>query len=361
MTTTIIVTGAGGVGKTTLSAGIGATMADAGHRTLVLTIDPAKRLADALGVTDLGDEPSRVMNTDNMWAAMLDVSASWEAIIHRYAEPEVGDRLLVNPYFRAIADQFPAAQSFAAGERMAESIESHQFDVVVIDTPPSGGGIDFYTAPARTGELVSGKLLKWLTGSHLPGRSLLYRFTAKPMLKMADGVLGGPMLSDVADFLLDLRTMYDALSVRSRTIERHLREATTIIATTADPTPMGETRRFFKELGGISIEPDAIVFNRTLPSGWIADAAKPIRDVPDAELRSLAKANLKLWASETRRQTDAIEEVSARYRVPVHKVPWVTRAPNDISELRDLVASSDTLDGLWSALSQKTDDGPKSS
>jgi anion-transporting ArsA/GET3 family ATPase len=361
VTTTIIVTGAGGVGKTTLSAGIAAVAADAGLRTLVLTIDPAKRLADALGVADLGDEPSRVTSTDNMWAAMLDVSASWEAIIHRYAEPEVGDRLLVNPYFRAIADRFPAAQSFAAGERMAESIESHLYDVVVIDTPPSGGGIDFYMAPARTGELVSGKLLKWLTGSHVPGRSLLYRFTAKPMLKMADSVLGGPMLSDVADFLLDLRTMYDALSVRSHTIERHLREATTIIATTADPTPMSETRRFFKELGGISIDPDAIVFNRTLPAKWITAATKPVRDVPDAELRSLLKANLTLWASETRRQTDAIDELSARYGVPVHKVPWVTPTPNDISELKDLIIASDLRNALSHALSQNTDEGPKSS
>jgi anion-transporting ArsA/GET3 family ATPase len=361
MTSTIIVTGAGGVGKTTLSAGIAAAIGESGLRTLVLTIDPAKRLADALGAGDLHDEPQKVATTENMWAAMLDVSASWEAIIHRYAEPEVADRLLVNPYFRAIADRFPAAQSFAAGERMAEFVESHQFDVVVIDTPPSGGGLDFYMAPARTGDLVSGKLLKWLTGSHVPGRSLLYRFTAKPMLKMADGVLGGPMLSDVADFLLDLRTMYDALSVRSHTIERHLREATTIIATTADPTPMSETRRFFKELGGISINPSIIVFNRTLPSAWIADARTSIRGVSDAEFRSLAKANLKLWAAEARRQTDAIGELSARYGVSIQKVPWTTPPPKDIDALKELIASSEILGALGSKPAQNTDEGPKSS
>jgi hypothetical protein len=210
MTRTIVVTGAGGVGKTTLSAAMGVALARTGLKTLVLTIDPAKRLADALGVSTLGDEPTPVATVDGMWAAMLDVSASWEAIIHRYADPDVGDRLLVNPYFRAIADRFPAAQAYAAGERTAEYIESRSYDVIVVDTPPSGGGIDFFRAPATTGDLVSGKLLKWLTGSHLPGRSLLYRFTAKPMLRIADTILGGPMLSDVADFLLDLRTMYDA-------------------------------------------------------------------------------------------------------------------------------------------------------
>lgn len=349
MTRTIIVTGAGGVGKTTLSAAIACAIAAEGHKTLVLTIDPAKRLADALGIPDLGDDPQPVKGQQGMWAAMLDVSASWEAIIHRYAEPEVGDRLLVNPYFRAIADRFPAAQAYAAGERMAEYIESKLFDVIVVDTPPSGGGIDFYRAPATTGDLVSGTLLKWLTGSSLPGRSILYRFTARPMLRLADSVLGGPMLSDVADFLLDLRTMYDALSNRSRTIERYLREAHTMIATTADPTPIHEARRFFRELGGIAIAPDGIIFNRMLPPEWIGDADRPIRGVEDIALRASAKANLKAWGAEARRQSDAANELSARYRTPLFPVPWVTPPPTTLDGLRELVMGSGVLEELLEA------------
>ena len=335
MTRAVIVTGAGGVGKTTLSAAIAARYARADHRTLVLTIDPAKRLADALGVDALGDEPTPMPNVEHLTAAMLDVSASWEAIIHRYADPDVGDRL-------------PAAQAYAAGERMAEYLESNVFDVVVIDTPPSGGGIDFFRAPATTGDLVSGKLLKWLTGSHLPGRSLLYRFTAKPMLRIADTVLGGPMLSDVADFLLDLRTMYDALTTRSRTIERHLRAADTIIATTADPTPLHETHRFFRELTGIAIDPVAIVFNRALPSSWGDDAERPLRGVDDPELRALAKANLRAWASEARRQGDAMVELSSRYGTPLVTVPWTAPPPVTVDDLCALVDDSGLLDHLGS-------------
>jgi anion-transporting ArsA/GET3 family ATPase len=338
MTHVVVVTGAGGVGKTTLSAAIGVAYAETGVRTLVMTIDPAMRLADALRISDLGDDPQRVDAGLPLWAAMLDVSASWEAIIHRYAEPEVGDRLLVNPYFRAIADRFPAAQSYAAGERMAEFIETHAYDVIVVDTPPSGGGIDFFRAPATTGDLVSGKLLKWLTGSHLPGRSVLYRFTAKPMLRLADTVLGGPMLSDVADFLIDLRTMYDALAARSRTIERHLRSASVLIATTADPTPLHETHRFFRELGGFRIEPEGIVFNRALPNEWIDDAERPLRGFDDPDVRANAKANLRSWASEARRQSDAIDELSARDDVPVHTVRWQSPPPSTLDELRDLVS-----------------------
>jgi anion-transporting ArsA/GET3 family ATPase len=346
MTDTIIITGAGGVGKTTLAAAIGAAVARGGSRTLVLTIDPAKRLADALGIRELGDDPRLVPGSHDLWAAMLDVSASWEAIIHRYAEPDVGDRLLVNPYFRAIADRFPAAQSYAAGERMAEFIESHTYDVVVVDTPPSGGGIDFFRAPATTGDLVSGKLLKWLTGSHLPGRNVLYRFTARPMLRLADTVLGGAMLSDVADFLIDLRTMYDALATRSRTIERYLRSAHTLIATTADPTPLHEAHRFFRELGGFQIAPAGIVFNRALPSEWITDADLPARGIEDPDVRANARANLRAWAGEARRQADAIEELSARYELPVHTVPWQSPPPDSIDQLVALV----TTGGLVASL-----------
>lgn len=346
MTSTIIVTGAGGVGKTTLSAALGAAIAQRGRSTLVLTIDPAKRLADALGLEELNDKPVQIAGVDGMWAAMLDAYASWEAIIHRYAEPEVGERLLANPYFQALAERFPAAQSYAAGERMAEYIETNRFDVVVVDTPPSGGGIDFYLAPAMANNLISGRLLKWITGSNLPGRALLYRFTAKPMLRIADSVLGGPMLSDITDFLIDLRTMHDTISLRSRTIEMHLQAAATIVVTTADPTPIHETRRFFSELDGIDIQPKAILFNRKLPESWIAAADRPVRNVPDAAVREIAKSNLRAWAGEARRQSDAADELAARYRVPVYPIPWRTPPPQDLEQLQALVADTRIIEDL---------------
>lgn len=338
-TRTIIVTGAGGVGKTTVSAGLAVAAAREGKRTLVLTIDPAKRLADALSIDSLGDTPEPVAGEKRLHAAMLDVSASWEAIIHRYADPEVADRLIVNPYFRAIADRFPAAQSYAAGERMAEYIESGRFDVLVVDTPPSSGGVDFFLAPARTGDLMSGRLLRWLTGSRLPGRSMLYRITAKPMLRLADTVLGGPMLTDVADFLLDLRTMYDGLIVRSKTIERHLANATTVITTTADPTPIHETRRFFDELAAVRITPAAIIFNRMLPGSWIEASTGSVTDiVEEPVLQSALVANLEVWAAEARRQVDSSRELSARYGLPVHELGWVVPPPSSLDDLAALVS-----------------------
>ncbi len=340
MTHVVIVTGAGGVGKTTIAAALAIQYARTGARTMVITIDPAKRLADALGVGELRNDPAPVPEEPGLDAAMLDVTASWEDIIHRYADPDVAARLLVNPYFRAIADRFPAAQAYAAGERMASIVESGHYDVLVLDTPPSGGGIDFFRAPKGTRDLVSGRLLKWLTGSHLPGRSVLFRLTARPILRIADTVLGGPMLSDVADFLLDLRTTYDQLANRSKAIERHLGRAQVHVVTTADPAPLHETRRFFDELATVNIEPTAIIFNRMLPSTWLG----PV-DVPEGT-NPLLVTNLASWAAESRRQRDAARELETRHGVPVHRIEWAVPPPTGLDQLAALVDGRDLLTEL---------------
>ena len=342
-TKALVVTGAGGVGKTTLSAALAVAAAERDQTALVLTVDPARRLADALGLSDIGNDPQPAPGRPGLYAAMLDVTASWEAIIHRYAEPDVADRLLDNAFFRAIADRFPAAQAYAAGEQMAEFIEGGHWDVLVVDTPPAAGGIDFFMAPRRTGDLVGGKLLHWLTGASLPGRRWMYRVTARPMLRIADTILGGPLLEDLAEFLIDLRTMYDGLSVRAKTIERHLRQADTLIVTTADPTPLREAHRFFEELPEIEINPAALVFNRALPVEWIDAARKPIRNVPDPELRAVLRQNLNRWAGEARRQVDAREELAARYQVPLATVPWLIESPTSADALADMLAHSEGL------------------
>ncbi|MEX1043157.1 MAG: ArsA-related P-loop ATPase, partial [Acidimicrobiia bacterium] len=115
-TRTILVTGGGGVGKTTLSAALGVVSARQGLRTLVITVDPARRLADALGLDRLGTEPEPNPDEPNLWAAMLDASASWTAIALHHADPDVAERLVANPFFQAATTHFPASQSYAAAE-----------------------------------------------------------------------------------------------------------------------------------------------------------------------------------------------------------------------------------------------------
>ncbi len=341
-TKVLVITGAGGVGKTTLSAALAVTAARKGISTCVVTVDPARRLADALGVERLGNHPTEVKNQPGLAAAMLDVTASWEAMVHRHAEPETAQRLLADPFFRALADRFPAAQAYAAGEQMAEHIESHRWDLLVVDTPPAGGGLDFYTAPGRMQEVIGGRLLRWLTGASLPGRRALYKVTARPALKLADAVLGGPLLEEIADFLIDLRSLYDGLSRRASAIELHLRRATSIVVTTAEPTPLREARRFFEELEATSGRPETVVFNKQLPAGWTD--TKNLRSAEiTQETRVAARENLTRWASEVRRQHDVKQEFAARYDLNLVDVPWAESAPTSVDALADLLTESPDL------------------
>ncbi len=342
-TDVILVTGAGGVGKTTIAAALAVAAAAGGVRTLVVTVDPARRLADALGVGELGNQPLQVADVPGLWGAMLDVAASWEAIVHRHADPDIGDRLLDNPYFRAIADRFPAAQAYAAGEQMAEYVESHAWDLVIVDTPPAAGGIDFILAPGQMRELVGGRLLRWITGARLPARRTLFNVAARPALRLADNVLGGPLLAEIAEFLLDLRNLYDGMLVRSRSVERHLKAAQTVIVTNASPTPMSETRRFFTELPNGAVTPSVIVFNRELPHAWEGIAPPPRQpDIGAADWDALTH-NLERWSAEAEHTAAARESLAARYGIPLASVPWMLDPPTDIPSLVELVRSAEGL------------------
>jgi len=350
----VLVAGAGGVGKTTVSAALAVAAARAGRRTLVVTVDPALRLADALGLTELGNQPTRVPGQPHLWGAMLDVTASWEAIVRRHAAVDVADRLEENPFFRAIADRFPAAQAYAAGEQMAEFIESGAWDLLVVDTPPAVGGIEFFLAPRRMRDLIGSRLLRWLTGAHIPGRRTVYRVTARPVLRLADTVLGGPLLEEIAEFLLDLRTLYDGLSHRARSIERHFRMATTVVVTTAQPTPLRETRRLFSELPPLAGRPDLVVFNRTLPDEWSARSRLRSPGLEEAA-RAALRHNLERWAAESGRQRDARHDLAARLGVPMASIPWLQEAP---TSLAGLVGLLEAAAGLHLDLLGVTGDSP---
>jgi anion-transporting ArsA/GET3 family ATPase len=222
---------------------------------------------------------------------------------------------------------------------MAAHIESGEFDAVVVDTPPSGGGIDFFTAPGRIRTLVGGRVLRWLTGARFPGRRRIYSVTARPVLKAADTVLGGPLLEDVAEFLLDLRTAYDGIARRARMVQRHLRRAAAIVVTTADPTPMREAVRFFHEVPTAAKRPAAVVFNRVLPGDWtslpeVSDSADPL--LP----------NLQRWSAEAQRQADVRGEFAAQHGISPATIPWMSEPLTTPDRLAALVEASTGFEPL---------------
>jgi anion-transporting ArsA/GET3 family ATPase len=155
------------------------------------------------------------------------------------------------------------------------------------------------------------------------------------MLKVADTVLGGPLLEEVAEFLLDLRTAYDGVSRRARQVERHFREAVTIVVTTADPTPMREAVRFFDDAPGPGLRTPTVVFNRVLPGEWQADH--------DADPTDPLTANLVRWSAEARRHTDVRREFAAQHGIEPVTLPWLPEAPTDPEALAGLLELSSRL------------------
>jgi len=341
MTAAILVTGGGGVGKTTVSAAIGVAAARRGLETLVLTVDPARRLANALGLAELGAEPSKVQEDPLLWAAMLDASHSWEAIARRHADPAVADRLVNNDLFEAATGQFPASQSYAAAEEATRFVKQGRWDLVVVDTPPSAGGIDFFTAPANMTDLIGGRLLRWLTGGSLPGRRFFFDRAARPAIKIADAVLGAGLFERVTQFLMDLRTTYDGIAASSAEIDRTLSTAQTLVVTTSDPTPMREAIRFFRELPSNAQHPTSVIFNRSLPVDWVGATA------PDGD-PELA-ANLERWSTESARQQRLRKQFSERYATQVTTMDWQPTAPTDLDSLESLLTTAGgySLENLW--------------
>lgn len=342
MTAAILVTGGGGVGKTTVSAAIGVAAARRGLETLVLTVDPARRLASALGLAELGAEPSKVQEEPLLWAAMLDATSSWEAIARRHADPAVAERLVNNDLFEAATGQFPASQSYAAAEEATGFVKQGKWDLVVVDTPPSAGGIEFFTAPANMTDLIGGRLLRWLTGGSLPGRRFFFDRAARPAIKIADAVLGAGLFERVTQFLMDLRTTYDGIAASSAEIDRTLSTAQTLVVTTSDPTPMREAIRFFRELPQNAQHPTSVIFNRSLPVAWV-DATAPHEN---AELA----ANLARWSTESARQQRLRNQFSERYSTPVTTMDWQPTAPTDLDALEALLTTAGgySLENLWS-------------
>lgn len=325
----LVVTGAGGVGKTTISAALAVTAARQGLRTLVVTVDPARRLADALGV-ELGSEVSIDPDEPNLAAAMLDATASWRIVARKHADPDVADRLIENEFFVAATSHFPASQAYAAADEAAGFVESGEWDLVVVDTPPASGGIEFFTAPAQMTDLVGGRLLRFLTGSRLPGRDLFFRAAARPTLRIADSLLGAHLLERVAQFLMDLRTTYDGVAARASAMEALFSYATIVVVTTSDAGPIEEAGRFFDHLPRVANEPAAVVFNRSLPEEWVGSTSPPGTDPVLAE-------NLERWSIESERQNHLRTSFLRRHRTDTLTIPLLSIPPTGRQDLVDMI------------------------
>ena len=256
--------GSGGVGKTTTAAAIGLAAARSGQRVLVVTVDPARRLAQALGAGEIGHEPVHVEcgGTGTLQVSMLDTKAGWDALIRRHARDAASaERVLRNPLYDNITSRFVNSHDYIAMEQVNELSRRDDLDLVVIDTPPSRNALDLLDAPRRMREFFGGRLLQWLT---LPNRSRVLSLASRPFLQIADRLLGAQFLGDIAEFFTLLQSMEAGFVRRAREVEELLsseRVGFTVV-TTAEPAPAAEAVHMVEELRRRRFRVERIVANR---------------------------------------------------------------------------------------------------
>jgi anion-transporting ArsA/GET3 family ATPase len=272
----VIACGPGGVGKTTTAASVAAmAAAEHGGRVLVLTVDPARRLADALGLKGIGNDEVRVdaevfksagvTPRGELWAAMLDTKQSWDDLIRRHApDEETREQILANPLYQNISGRFVQSHDYIAMERVFEIHSEGKYDLIVVDTPPTRNALDFLDAPARMADFFSSRLLRWLI---VPYRSRLVNVATKPFYQVADRILGTQFLADISEFFILFQSMYEGFVERSNAVSRLLsdRRTTFMVISTLEATPLREAEFFSKELTARELHLGAIILNKVLP------------------------------------------------------------------------------------------------
>ena len=301
----VVTCGAGGVGKTTVAAAIGLGAArHSEQRVLVLTIDPAKRLAAALGLQSVGNEATTIPLVGakgSLAIAMLDTSASWDDLIRRISpDGATTAKILANPLYRNITQRFVQSHDYVAMERLYELREQGLYDLIVIDTPPSRNALDFLDAPQRMADFFSSTLLKWITmpyrlGGERAGR--LGYLAAKPFYQVADRILGSAFLADIAEFFLLFQSMYDGFVKRASSVGALLHDESTsfVVISTPSESPLQEAEFFLAELERRNLRTGALVVNRTLPDLFLDDrtrraAAELLDAVSGSHLGSVLRA-----------------------------------------------------------------------
>ncbi len=301
----IIICGPGGVGKTTSAAALGVVAArHFSKRVLVLTVDPARRLATALGLGTIGNAevPVELAGAKgSLDIAMIDTKASWDDMVRRHAPDGVTrDRVLSNDLYKTLTSRFVHSHDYVVTERLYDARESGVYDLVVVDTPPSRSALSVLDAPRRMEQFFSSRLLKLLTA---PTQSRLLSLASRPFFIVADRILGAAFLSDIAEFFTLFRTMEGPFVSRARRVGALLSDPATsyVVVTSPEPVAMQEAGYLVEELRQRGHRLDAVVTNRLVPSHLATGAAEraealmegnPSRDASDTPLTTATRRAL---------------------------------------------------------------------
>jgi anion-transporting ArsA/GET3 family ATPase len=275
----IVCVGSGGVGKTTMSAAIALKAAELGRRVCVLTIDPAKRLANAMGLTALDNTESRIATdrleaagvrhpAGELWAMMLDAKRTWDDLVRRFAQdPEQARRILANHYYQQISSALAGSQEFMAMEKLYELHESGKYDLLVLDTPPTRHALDFLDAPKKMmGFMDEGVLAFLLTPSRIAGKLGFGFLTSSSamMFTLLQRITGFEVLRDISDFVSNFGGMHAGFRDRAGKVEAFLRAggSSFVLVTSPAPSTVEEAEFFFGKLAEYRMPFGGVVVNR---------------------------------------------------------------------------------------------------
>ncbi|MDT5128865.1 MAG: hypothetical protein QOH54_4509 [Mycobacterium sp.] len=354
----VVCCGAGGVGKTTTAAAMALRAAEYGRTVVVLTIDPAKRLAQALGIKDLGNTPQRVPLapevTGELHAMMLDMRRTFDEMVVQYSGPDKADAILENQFYQTVATSLAGTQEYMAMEKLGQLLAQDKWDLVVVDTPPSRNALDFLDAPARLGSFMDSRLWRLLLA---PGRGIgrLVTGAVGLAMKALSTVLGSQMLADAAGFVQSLDATFGGFREKAdRTYELLKRRGTQfVVVSAAEPDALREASFFVDRLSKEHMPLAGLILNRTHPmlcelNAEKANEAADQLEASDGDTGSdaLTAAILRIHAD---RAMTAKREVRLLSRFtganPAVAIVGVPSLPFDVSDLEALRAIADQITG----------------
>ena len=350
----IVCCGAGGVGKTTTAAAMALRAAEYGRTVVVLTIDPAKRLAQALGIQDLGNNPQRVPLAPEvpgqLHAMMLDMRRTFDEMVIQYSGDGTADAILDNQFYQTVATSLAGTQEYMAMEKLGQLLAEDKWDLIVVDTPPSRSALDFLDAPKRLGSFMDSRLWRLLLA---PGRGFGRLITGAVGLAMKgmSTVLGSQMLADAAAFVQSLDATFGGFREKAdRTYELLKRRGTQfVVVSAAEPDALREASFFVDRLSSEHMPLAGLILNRTHPTlcDLHADkAAEAAEDLEKTDPDALAVAALRIHAD---RASTAKREVRLLSRFtganPHVAIVGVPSLPFDVSDLEALRAIADQITG----------------
>lgn len=322
----IVCVGAGGVGKTTLAAAMALRAARAGRRVACLTIDPARRLAESLGVVDEGRDLrlrdiTEVLGQDVRQGGvlsfgMLDPVETFNRFVHEWAsDSRRAERILENKLSRYLSGSLSGLQEYMALEKLSELASDENIDLIVLDTPPTTNAMDFLTAPRRMMAALDGPVVRMMRRAYGgPGRigfDIVGRW-AEIVLRAVSRITGTDLLGEIMGFVDALSDLFGSFSDRAMTVEKvlHGDDVAFCLITTPDRATFRETREFYGKLGEIGIAVNSLILNR---AHW-PQAGDPPEALP-GEMREIVLALNSSWNVACEREKNLIDRVSGAWGV----------------------------------------------